>query len=92
MNLGNVQYFQGLPQKAVTSYEQALDAARARKDRAMRGGLLGNLALAYAHLDEYERAEGYFRQDIALARERGDRLVDAQALGNLGAMLSQRHK
>jgi Tfp pilus assembly protein PilF len=92
MNLGNVQYFQKRPQEAVKSYEQALDAARALKDRAMEVKVLGNLGRAYSHLNQYDRAEDYLRQDIAVARELGDHRAESQALGNLGATLLEQRR
>ena len=48
------------------------------------GRLLGTLGLAYAALGQAERAIGFYEQQLAIAREIGDRRGEGTALGNLG--------
>jgi tetratricopeptide (TPR) repeat protein len=56
--------------------------------RAMRpvlvGSLLGTVGNSYAALGQAEKAVGYYEQDLAIARETGDRRGEGSALGNLG--------
>ena len=45
---------------------------------------LGNLGLAYSDLGETRKAIEYYEQDLAIARETGDRRGEGMTLGNLG--------
>ena len=49
-----------------------------------KGDALGNLGIAYANLGETRRAIELYEQDLAIAREIGDRHGEASATGNLG--------
>ena len=47
---------------------------------------LGNLGIAYDSLGEYERAIDFHQQQLAIAREIGDRQGEANSLGKLGGV------
>ncbi len=56
-------------------------------DRALEGLNLGNLACAYLESGELEKAVGYYREALEIAREVGKREEEGRWLGNLGVAL-----
>ena len=68
--------------------EAALGAARSLADRAMEGGHLGNLGLAYFALGDARHAIEYYEQALEIHRVIRDRRGEGQALGNLGIAYS----
>lgn len=72
------------PQEQIRWREIALAAARRGNDKAREALHLGNLGIAYWHLDEPRRSIEYYEQWRAIAHEIGDRLGEASASWNLG--------
>ncbi|OWK45070.1 High-affnity carbon uptake protein Hat/HatR [Fimbriiglobus ruber] len=68
--------------------DRTLPAAVGHRPRDRRpageGNALGNLGLAYAALGRVDDAIEHYRQNLAIAREIGDRRGEGNALGNLG--------
>lgn len=83
-NRAGVQKSLGRFEQAIAGYEQALEATRARGDRAEEGSLLGNLAIVYADRDEDAKAVPLYEQALAIAQETGDEHEQELWLGNLG--------
>lgn len=83
-NLGIVSDRSGDPGRAINCYAQALSIARHIGERRAEGGILGNLGMAYAALDQYDQALEYYDQHLTIAREIGDRRAESNALVNLG--------
>jgi tetratricopeptide (TPR) repeat protein len=73
------------PRTQIIWMEFALIAAQNRSDIPSAGAALGNLGILYAALGEMERAIGYYKQDLAIARELGNRGGEGNVLGNLGS-------
>ncbi len=81
---GIQQYNQNQFQRAINSWEQALQLYRAGGDRAGEGRALGNLGTAYLVLGDYHRAIEFFEQHLAISQTIGNWAGEGVALGNLG--------
>ena len=50
----------------------------------MEGGAYGNIGCAYRSQGDYAKAIEYHMQDLAIAKEVGDRAGEGKAYGNIG--------
>lgn len=64
--------------------ERAVEAARALKDRAEEGRLLGSLGLCWWQLGQHSKAIECLQNALAIARQIGDRQSEGRHLGSLG--------
>jgi tetratricopeptide (TPR) repeat protein len=55
-----------------------------------QGNVLSNLGLTLIHMEDYDRAEQYFTESIALHRSLGDKRVVISSLGNLSLVYLHR--
>lgn len=82
-NRANLFQQTGEFQRALDSYFAALPAMRAT-DRRSEAVVLGNIALIYASLGEYRKAESWLERSLPLLSAPKDRVSRAVALMNLG--------
>lgn len=84
-NRGAAAYCLGNFDVALESYQNSLKIVRELGgDRAAIGQLVGNIGLTYIDLGRYSEGIEFLQQDLEIARETGEKQVEAQALGNLG--------
>jgi CHAT domain-containing protein len=82
-NRANLSSQSGEFQPALDSYVAALPAMRAT-DRRSEAVVLGNIAMTYASLGEYLKAESWLERSLPLLSAPKDRVSRAVALMNLG--------
>uniref|UniRef100_A0ACD5H2N9 CHAT domain-containing protein n=1 Tax=Desertifilum tharense IPPAS B-1220 TaxID=1781255 RepID=A0ACD5H2N9_9CYAN len=87
-SIGAVYDALGERQKALDSYNQALDLARAIGDRANQAVILNNLAVVYYWLGEKQQSLDLLEQVLALRQKLGDKAGEATTLNNLGRAYS----
>jgi class 3 adenylate cyclase/tetratricopeptide (TPR) repeat protein len=74
-----------LPRTLIRWLDSASLAAKRLGRRDLEGKVLGNLALAYGDLREYDKAITWGERSLSIAREVGDRRAEGNALGNLAS-------
>ena len=70
--------------KAVEFYEEALGISREAKDSPCEIANLNHLSRTYVIKKSYREAINYSQRALIMARQKGDRLGEANALANLG--------
>lgn len=86
-NLGTAYYWTGRYAKAIETYSEALDAARASGDIWSQSVWIGCLANCYGELGETRRALDLYDEALALARQVGSPLAEAPHINNRGYYL-----
>lgn len=86
-NLGTAYYWTGRYAKAIESYGEALEAARASGDTWGQSAWTGSLANCYGELGEIRRALELYDEALALARQVGTPLAEAAHINNRGYYL-----
>ncbi|RNC67177.1 MAG: TIR domain-containing protein [Desulfuromonadales bacterium] len=86
-NLGTAYYWTGRYAKAIESYGEALEAARASGDSWGQSAWTGSLANCYGELGETRRALELYDEALALARQVGSPLAEAPHINNRGYYL-----
>ncbi len=74
---GIEQFDRGQYEAASKLYQQALTIYRNLKDKRGEGQVLTELGMAYAALGDIDRAIASYEQSLAIARELGDRSLEA---------------
>jgi tetratricopeptide (TPR) repeat protein len=87
-NLGSAYYELGQTSRAMDHYEQALELAR--DEPAERPGPLSGLALCDGERGRFPAAIARSTEVYAIARDIGDRRLQAEQLANLGSFEGQR--
>jgi tetratricopeptide (TPR) repeat protein len=82
--LGYSQRALGQIEQALTFHQQALEIAQAAADTPCEIANLNHISRTYLSQKLYSEAVGYSQRALILARQRGDRLGEANALTNLG--------
>jgi tetratricopeptide (TPR) repeat protein len=82
--LGYSQRALGNIEQALAFHRQALDIAQAAADTPCEIANLNHISRTYLAQKLYSEAVGYSQRALILARQRGDRLGEANALTNLG--------
>jgi tetratricopeptide (TPR) repeat protein len=83
-NLGIAYADLGQVERAIESYEAALEIRRDIGDQRGESNDLGNLGNAYRHLGQVERAIESYEAALEIHREIGDRRGEGNSLGSLG--------
>lgn len=81
-SIGEIRY--RIREERIPQLEIQIAAAQRRGQQRAEGQALGNLALAFAYVGDYDRAITSYSQRILLARTIGDRRGECVALSNLG--------
>ncbi len=66
--LGNLRYFQGAMEQAISYFRQALHIVTARNDMWEKARILGNLGACFLHTEEHERLHLYTEQAFLAPR------------------------
>jgi tetratricopeptide (TPR) repeat protein len=82
--LGYSQRALGNIEQALAFHQQALEIAQAAADTPCEIANLNHISRTYLAQKLYSEAVGYSQRALILARQRGDRLGEANALTNLG--------
>jgi tetratricopeptide (TPR) repeat protein len=82
--LGYSQRALGQIDQALAFHRQALEIAQAAADTPCEIANLNHISRTYLAQKQYSEAVGYSQRALILARQRGDRLGEANALTNLG--------
>ncbi len=82
--LGYSQRALGQIEQALAFHQQALEIAQAASDTPCEIANLNHISRTYLAQKLYGEAIGYSQRALILARQRGDRLGEANALTNLG--------
>jgi tetratricopeptide (TPR) repeat protein len=82
--LGYSQRALGNIEQALTFHQQALEIAQAAADTPCEIANLNHISRTHLAQKRYGEAVGYSQRALILARQRGDRLGEANALTNLG--------
>jgi tetratricopeptide (TPR) repeat protein len=82
--LGYSRRAMGQYDRAIAFHNQALDIARTAADQICEIANLNHLSRIYAAQKNYGEAISHSQRALILARQRGDRLGEANALTNLG--------
>src|SRR5690606_8265403 len=89
-NYGVIKTQQGDYMEAVSLYTKALRILHEAADTETIPKTLNNLSVLYAYLKDFEKAEMYARECVAISRRIGDELMMAQgSLALIDALLSQ---
>ncbi len=83
LHLGAVQTLTGEAATAVSRLEDALKLAESLGDRGLQARIYGNLGVAYAAGQDYERAIEFHHETMDIAIEIGDKPLEVQAQTNL---------
>lgn len=83
---GVVQYFQGLLQPAIISYNRALNLAVQLKSPLKQANLLSNIGLAYFNMHNMELALDHYQQAKALYEKDGSEKDKADILHNIAGI------
>lgn len=93
-NLALTYYRSGQPEKALTTFNDALTCARADNDRLTENGLLGNMGNILREMGQHEQAIHYLNEALLISQEVGDKRGRGIWLSNLGLVyddLQQAH-
>jgi len=90
MQRGLILWRAGRTAEALTAYRKALPPLRRGDDRLAEARLYNNRGLLYVDRGEYAAAEADLRRATALYQERGQEVLAAEALFNLGYVASRR--
>lgn len=82
--LGYSQRAMGQVERSLAFHQQALEMAQAAADTACEIANLNHISRTYLSQKLYANAISYAQRALILARQRGDRLGEANALTNLG--------
>lgn len=82
--LGYSQRAFGQYERALAFHQEALEIARTAKDQPCEIANLNHLSRIYLAQKNYSEAINYSQRALILARQKGDRLGEANALTNLG--------
>jgi tetratricopeptide (TPR) repeat protein len=82
--LGYSQRALGQIEQALAFHQQALEIAQAAADTPCEIANLNHISRTHLAQKRYSEAVGYSQRALILARQRGDRLGEANALTNLG--------
>jgi tetratricopeptide (TPR) repeat protein len=89
-NLGTAYLMADRPRQALPHLEKALaDARRPPRNLHAVAAALGNLAGTYADFGDHRKAVKISRECLVVAREAGDRRIEAQVHGTLGSNLAE---
>jgi len=84
-NAGRAYNLLGEPEKALASYQKALEFARALGDRGTEARTLNNLGVLHREIGEFREALATFGQALAIFQQAGRRRWQAHVLNNFGA-------
>jgi CHAT domain-containing protein/Flp pilus assembly protein TadD len=84
LNKANEAYQTSKFDEALRLYSDALEKARALKDRVSEASALNDTGIVYAQLGQPHKALEFFRQALPLYREVGSKRGEASALNNIG--------
>jgi tetratricopeptide (TPR) repeat protein len=82
--LGYSQRAMGQVERSLTFHQQALEIAQVANDTPCEIANLNHISRTYLSQKLYANATSYAQRALILARQRGDRLGEANALTNLG--------
>jgi tetratricopeptide (TPR) repeat protein len=88
VTLGQQQFDNGQTQKAISSWQQALQIYEELGDRYRQSLVLSLLGLAYHKLGEYQQSLEYFEQSLEIAQEFEYRKIEGLTLCGLGMAYS----
>ncbi|GAB4381268.1 MAG: tetratricopeptide repeat protein [Elainellaceae cyanobacterium] len=74
----------GQYEQAITLYQQALETAQSAADQVCEIADLNHLSRTYAAQKNFTEASRHSQRALVMARQRGDRLGEANALTNVG--------
>ena len=89
-NLGNSYAEAGESKKALSYLEEALSVLESKGNKASRGSkylmekIIGNMGNAHMGLKDFPKALEFYHQQLANAREIGDKEGEVTAIGNMG--------
>lgn len=83
-DLGNAYFDSGQYEKAIYSYQRALDIIQETKDLELQGKCLGNLGNCFHSLGKTEIAIEHYRQALDIAQSMEDKSLQGTWLSNLG--------
>jgi tetratricopeptide (TPR) repeat protein len=77
---------EGLPDKAVTAYQQSLSISREIGNKRLEALLLMSLGNVYHNTEQYTQALGAHQQSLSISREIGDKMLEAALIMSLGSI------
>ena len=83
-NLGSVTHAQSNLSQAQSYYQQSFAIAEKYNLSALKGTILSGMGSLYLSFDDYPKAKNHLEQALQIARNSGDRLLEAETLHNLG--------
>ena len=87
--LARIYHLRADIQRALGTFEQALQVARAVEDPRLHISLKGNFGILHRDLGQFTLALKYFEEALQLARRIKARISEARQLGNLGLLYQQ---
>ena len=90
VRLGNQQQQAGFVDKAIGSWQQALEIYHDIKEVEAEGTTYAALGNAYSQVGQFSKAEDAVRRDLAIARDTKNFQNQIYAVNNLGTLLLQR--
>jgi tetratricopeptide (TPR) repeat protein len=83
-DLGNAYFDSGEFEKAILSYQRALEIAQETKDLELQGKCLGNLGNCFQNLGNTEIAIEHYRKALGIAQDLENKELQGKWLSNLG--------
>ncbi|RLC51770.1 MAG: hypothetical protein DRI23_04325 [Candidatus Cloacimonadota bacterium] len=83
-NIGNIHLRLENYDKAMESYQRALQIAEEFSNGRQQANALNNIAIVYEQTENYRKALSYFEQALAINQKRNDRKKIAAIMNNLG--------
>ncbi|WP_225845846.1 tetratricopeptide repeat protein [Streptomyces sp. HPF1205] len=88
INIADIDAEAGRPRRALETYRNALDAARAGDDSEAEGRALEALGCTYLELQDLPRASDWFGRALALRQARGELAHQARLHARIGSLLT----
>lgn len=82
-NIGNVYVDLGQYKKAMHHYSKSLEVG---DNKLLAGGALNNMGVIYYNMGEYDKAISYYKKALEIARQTGDRVLEAVIFQNMGSI------
>ncbi len=91
-NVGNIYFKQKRRNKAIKSFEKALNYAKTTKDKKIISILLNNLGAEYAFKGEYDKSLEYYFKSVKIKKELNNKTGIALTYGSIAGTYSIQKK